>query len=84
MPESGVPSKLIEAIENDTAALLSSRDALVRFELFVRAQRRRGYIDDTDLASLERDIATVRTGVNRKLDYARWARGNPKAAVGDG
>ena len=83
MPESGVPSKLIEAIENDTAALLSSRDALVRFELFVRAQRRRGYIDDTDLASLERDIATVCTGVNRKLDYVRWARGNPKAVGND-
>lgn len=84
MPDLGIPSKLIESIENDTAALLSARDALVRFELFVRAQRRRGYIDDVDLANLEHDIATVGAGVNRKLDYARWARGNPKAVMGDG
>ncbi len=82
MPESGIPSKLIESIENDTATLLSARDALVRFELFIRAQRRRGYIDDIDLANLERDIAIVGAGVNRKLDYTRWARGNPKEVMG--
>jgi hypothetical protein len=76
MPTPGIPNRLIDQIENYTAAMLSARDALRQLELFVRAQRRRGYIDADDLTSLEQDLETLRTAIGRNLDYTRFARGN--------
>ena len=76
-----VPTKLIEAVENDTAAMLMAVDAALDIELALRALPRRGCIDDDDMQRLERALDTVRTGVNRKLDYARWARRNPLDAA---
>lgn len=81
MPASGIPTKLLEEIENDTAAMLSARESLRQLELFVRAQRRRGYIDDEDLARLEQDLETLRRAISRNLDYTRFARGNPGEAM---
>lgn len=77
MPQSGTPSRLIWQIEDDTALILTGRDALRNLKLFVRAQARRGYIDGDTLALLEDDIARIERSILHRLDYIRWLREQP-------
>lgn len=82
MPRQGVPTSLVNHIEDDIAAQLTVRDALVELDLFVSHQERRGYVDDEDLVSVRRLLANAQRANNRRLDYARWARGNLGTIVG--
>ena len=82
MPHQGVPTSLVNQVEDDIAALLTVRDALVGLDLFVNHQERRGYVDDEDLVRVRRYLADAQRGNQRRLDYARWARGNLAAIVG--
>jgi len=50
-------------------------------ELFLRALRRRGYIDDDDMHVVERDLDMIHKATSRQLDYTRQARRNPKDAM---
>lgn len=76
MPRQGVPTSLVNQVENDIAAMLIVRDALGGLELFVNHQERRGYVDGEDLVRVRRYLADARRSNQRRLDYARWARGN--------
>lgn len=82
MPRQGVPTSLVNQVEDDIAAQLTVRDALVGLELFVNHQGRRGYVDGEDLIRVRRYLADAQRGNQRRLDYARWARGNLAAIVG--
>lgn len=84
MPQAGVPTSLINQVEDDTAAMLVVRDALVGIELFVNHQERRGYVDGEALACVRRYLADAQRANQRRLNYARWMRGNLGAVVGAG
>lgn len=81
MPRQGVPTSLVNQVEDDIAALLTVRDALVGLDLFVSHQERRGYVDDEDLVRVRRYLADAQRANRRRLDYARWVRGNLGAIV---
>lgn len=82
MPQAGVPTSLVNQVEDDIAAQLTVRDALMGFELFVNHQERRGYVDDDDLARVRRYLDDAKRANGRRLEYARWARGNLGAIAG--
>lgn len=81
MPQTGVPTSLVNQVEDDIAAQLTVRDALLGLMLFVNHQERRGYVDDEDLTRVRRYLADAQRANQRRLDYARWARGNLGAVV---
>jgi hypothetical protein len=82
MPRQGVPTSLVNHVEDDIAAQLTVRDALIGLALFVNHQKRRGYVDSDDLARLRRYLADAQRANERRLDYARWTRGNLDTIVG--
>lgn len=82
MPQAGVPTSLVNQVEDDIAAMLTVRDALVGLDLFVNHQERRGYVDDDDLVRVRRYLDDAKRANGRRLEYARWARGNLSAIAG--
>ena len=82
MPQTGIPTSLVNQVEDDIAAMLVVRDALVGLDLFVNHQGRRGYVDGEDMIRVRRYLADARRANQRRLDYARWARGNLGTIVG--
>ncbi len=82
MPQTGVPTSLVNQVEDDIAAQLTVRDALTALDLFVNHQERRGYGDGEDLVRVRRYLADARRANQRRLEYARWVRGNLGTIVG--
>ncbi len=82
MPQTGIPTSLVNQVEDDIAAMLVVRDALVGLDLFVNHQGRRGYVDGEDLVRVRRYLADAGRANQRRLDYARWVRGNLGTIVG--
>lgn len=83
MPQSGVPNNFLYQVEDDTAAMIAVRDALIDLELFVSQQERRGYTGGEHLLHVRRKLAQAQAANARRLAYARWARRNPCAAQGE-
>lgn len=65
-------------LENDIAALLTGKDAILEIELAFRSLRRRGAIDDDDWVRLRRRFNQVYKALALDLEASRTERGGRK------
>ena len=67
-------------LENDIAALLTGKDAILEIELAFRSLRRRGAIDDDDWRRLSKRFDQVYHALALDLEASKTARGGRGSA----
>lgn len=78
MPISGVSTDVLAMIEDQTAEILTAREAAVELEIFILGQYRRGHISRDKIADLLMHADNVRIGIKRGHDFAKKVRGHPE------
>lgn len=78
MPVDGVSNDTLATIEDQTAEILTAREAIVDLEIFVLGQHRRGHISRRTMIELLAHVDHVRIGIKRGHDFAKKVRGNPE------
>jgi len=78
MPVDGISSDTLVMIEDQTAEILTAREAIVDIEIFVLGQYRRGRIDKEQMHALLAWIDQIRIGIKRGHDFAKKTRGHPE------
>ncbi len=79
----GIPTILLERIEDRTAVALSAKEAAARIALFLRGQRRRRSIDDADWQNLVEDWTIITRVLDEQHDTLKGLRGNPRSLLGE-
>lgn len=65
----------VAAIEDETAIVLTARDAVIQLGLLVRAKARRGYLDPTEAQNATADLARIERALLAAHEALRTQRG---------